>query len=431
MPKTINIITLGCSKNLVDSEKIMANLGNGYNIVNHESPYPSDILIINTCGFINDATAESVETIMHFVDAKNNGDIGKLIVTGCLSQRYRGELEKEIPEVDAFFGVGQHAELVKYIDNSSTGFNDTKRVVTTPAHYAYLKIAEGCDRKCSFCAIPLIRGRYRSRSVKDIVLEAEMLAGRGVKELLLIAQDISYYGVDVAGKSLLPQLLDELANIGGIEWIRLHYAYPVDFPDEAIERIASNNKICRYLDIPLQHINSNILRTMRRGVDKAATLGFLKRLRERVPGIALRTTLLAGYPGETENEFNELFEFVKNQRFERLGVFLYSPEKNTPAYRLKDNVPINVKKKRADMLMEEQQRISMQLNMQKIGKVCKVIIDRKEGEYYSGRTEFDSPEIDNEVFIKSHKKRLISGMFYNVRIQSASEFEIFGTVISD
>ncbi len=428
MSKSINIITLGCSKNLVDSEKIMGNLGNGDHIVTHESSDPSDIVIINTCGFINDARAESVETILHFVNAKNRGEVEKLIVTGCLSQRYKYELKEEIPEIDAFFGVDDYTQLLKYIDNGNAGMSDTERVVTTPGHYAYLKIAEGCDRKCSFCAIPLIRGRYRSRSIENIVSEAEMLAGKGVKELLLIAQDISYYGIDIAGKSLLPQLLDNLANIDGIEWIRLHYAYPLDFPDEVTERIASNHKICRYLDIPLQHINSNILKSMRRGVDKTATLAFLKRLRERVPEIALRTTLMVGYPGETDNEFDELLEFVKNARFERLGVFTYSPEENTPAYRFGNSLPINVKQKRADIIMEEQQRISLQLNRQKIGKVYKVIIDGKEGEYFTGRTESDSPEIDNEVFITGHENRLVPGMFCNVRIHNASEFEIFGTI---
>ncbi len=407
----------------------MGNLGTGNFIITHESEKPADIVIINTCGFINDAKDESIETILQYAQARSQGKIEKLIVFGCLSQRYMDDLKKEIPEVDAFFGVDQNSELLKYIDQNTKGFSDNNRVITTPGHYAYLKIAEGCDRTCSFCAIPLIRGGYRSATVKSLVKQTELLADQGVKELLLIAQDISYYGMDIAKRSLLPELLDELVKINGIEWIRLHYAYLLNFPDKLISQIARHDKICRYLDIPLQHINSKILGSMRRGVDKDKTINFINRLRQQVPDIAIRTTLMVGYPGETKEEFMELLEFVKNMRFDRLGVFTYSAEENTPAFKLKDSVSATVKQQRADMIMREQQQISLQLNRQKIGKAYKVIVDGREGDFVTGRTEFDSPEVDNEVLITDNENRLIPGMFCDVIIQDASEFEIFGVTV--
>ncbi len=429
MPKRINIITLGCSKNLVDSEKIMGNLSSENLITTHESNDPADILIINTCGFIQDAKNESIETILRYVEAKNRGEIDKLIVTGCLSQRYRIELEEEIPEVDAWFGVVDNKELLKYIDQNINGLRENHRILTTPGHYAYLKIAEGCDRTCSFCAIPLIRGKFRSRSIESITGEANMLASKGVKELLLIAQDISYFGMDTNKKSMLPELLDELVKINGIEWIRLHYAYPLNFPDKVLKQMAENEKILRYLDIPLQHINNSILKSMKRGVDNSRTFELIERLREQVPGITLRTTLMVGYPGETEQQFYELLDFVRKIRFDRLGVFSYSEEENTEACKLKDSVPQKIKEQRVELIMEVQQQISLELNRQKIGKEFRVIVDRREGEYIVGRTEFDSPEVDNEVLVNDPEKQINPGMFCNVLINDASEFEIFGNLV--
>lgn len=427
--KHINIITLGCSKNLVDSENIMGSIEPAGYKVTHESNDPADIVIINTCGFINDAKEESIETILKYVEAKNHGDTEKLIVTGCLSQRYSKELEAEIPEVDAWFGVGVSKELLKYIDNLIIPVKENKRVLTTPGHYAYLKIAEGCDRTCSFCAIPLIRGKYHSRTIESLVREATMLALQGVKELLVIAQDISYYGMDIRKKSMLSDLLDELTKIEDLKWIRLHYAYPLNFPDELIKQIARHDKICKYLDIPLQHINSNILKSMKRGVDKNKTIEFINRLREGVPGIALRTTLMVGYPGESKDDFYELLDFAKQARFERLGVFTYSPEEGTDAVKLENNVAPELKQQRANILMEQQQQISSEINQQKIGKVFKVITDKREGEFMIGRTEFDSPEVDNEVFISDPENLLKQGVFYNILVNKATEFEIYGSPV--
>ncbi len=429
MPKSINFITLGCSKNLVDSEKIMGNLNQNKYSVTHESDEHASIVIINTCGFINDAKDESVETILHYVDAKNNGKIKELIVFGCLSQRYPEELKKEIPEVDSWFGVNNSNELVDYLNKAGTYLQESRRILSTPKHYAYLKIAEGCDRTCSFCAIPIIRGKYRSRSINSLAEEAKVLAEKGVKELILIAQDISYYGMDIGKKSLLPELLDELVKIEGIEWIRLNYAYPLNFSNTLLTNISKHDKICKYLDVPLQHINSNILRSMKRGIDKAGTIEFINRLRDKLPGIVLRTTLMTGYPGETENDFYELLDFVKQTRFERLGVFTYSPEEGTEAYNIEDNIDQRLKQQRADILMYEQQKISLDINQQKVGKIFKVITDRREDKYIIGRTEFDAPEVDNEVIISDTAKELKQGMFYNVHIEDATEFEIYGSVV--
>ncbi len=431
MPERINIITLGCPKNLVDSEKIMGNLKLANFRVFHESNEPADIVVINTCGFIDDAKEESVETILQFVNAKSRGDIKKLIITGCLSERYAKELKEEIDEVDAWFGVNDAVELLKYINPSINACSENKRIITTPEHYAYLKIAEGCDRTCSFCAIPFIRGKFRSKHIDTLVTETEMLARKGVRELLIIAQDIGYYGMDIYKKNMLPELLDELVKINGIEWIRLHYAYPLNFPDKTIRQIAGYDKVCRYLDIPLQHISDNILKSMKRNIDKNKTLKLICRLREKVPGIALRTTFMAGYPGESERDFLELLDFVRNTCFDRVGVFTYSAEENTPAWGLDDSIPRKIKKQRADMLMEEQQRIALQLNRQKVGKVFKVIVDRSEGEFMIGRTEFDSPEIDNEVLITGNHDLLNPGMFCNVLIKDASAFEIYGIPVNN
>jgi len=425
--KSVNIITLGCSKNLVDSEKILGQLNPQKFNLYHDSDKHADIVIINTCGFINDAKEESVDTILLNVEAKKRGLVKKVIVTGCLSQRYQNELIKEIPEVDAWFGSDDAAKLFEYIKQDYNQDLDD-RFVTTPSHYAYLKISEGCDRFCAFCAIPLIRGVYRSMPVERLVKEAEMLASKGVKELLLVAQDLNYYGFDLEGKKLLATLLIELSKIKGIEWIRLHYAYPQGFPDDVIKIMADNPKICKYLDIPLQHINDRILSQMRRGHDKNDTLKLISDLRDKVPGIAIRTTMMVGFPGETKEEFNELLEFVKSAKFERLGVFTYSPEEGTSAFKLKDDVTDKTKKMRADKLMAVQQEISLENNEAKIGSVFKVLIDREDNEFYVGRTEYDSPEIDNEVLVSKNSSVKV-GDFVYVKITDASEFELYAIVV--
>ncbi|MFW5793034.1 MAG: 30S ribosomal protein S12 methylthiotransferase RimO [Bacteroidota bacterium] len=422
--KSINIITLGCSKNLVDSEKILGQLDRNRFDLFHDADTLTDIVIINTCGFINDAKQESIDTILQFLEAKKQGDIEKVIVTGCLSQRYRDELSEEIPDADACFGTDENDELFKLLKQD---FNKEiiSRTITTPAHYAYLKISEGCDRFCAFCAIPLIRGAYKSTPIELLVEEAKMLADKGVKELLLIAQDLNFYGFDLNGKLQLGNLINELSKIDGIEWIRLHYAYPHKFPEDVIDIIANNPKLCHYLDIPLQHINDSILNSMKRGHNNEDTVNLINKLRQKVPDIAIRTTMLVGYPGETDEMFEELLEFVKDQKFERLGVFTYSPEEGTKAFSLKDNVPEKTKNLRAEKLMKVQQEISLNNNLSKIGKSFKVIIDREEDDCFVGRTEFDSPEIDNEVLIKKDSL-LKAGEFFNIRITDAAEFELFG-----
>ncbi len=428
MPKHINIITLGCSKNLVDSEYLIGNLkAKGYKVT-HESLKPANIIIINTCGFIEDAKDESIETILKYANDKKSGKTDTLIVTGCLSQRYKKELLQEIPEVDAFFGVYDQNNLLKFIDKNHEKFIP-QRCITTPSHYAYLKIAEGCDRTCSFCAIPIIKGKYHSKSIKSITEEANELAKKGVKELLVIAQDISYYGIDIKRKKLLGELLEELVKINNIEWIKLHYGYPLNFPDNVIDMMADNEKICRYIDIPLQHINDSILKSMKRGVNKKHNIKLIENLRKKVPEIAVRTTFMVGYPGETKRQFNELLQFVKDTKFDRLGVFKYSAEEDTPAWKLKDDVPDEVKEERMHLIMEEQQKISLELNKNKIEKSFKVIIDRKEGDYMIGRTEFDSPEIDNEVLIKNSCNIIKPGDFLNVVVEDASEFDIYGSIV--
>jgi ribosomal protein S12 methylthiotransferase len=425
--KHINIVTLGCSKNLVDSEKILGQLKKGDYKLSHDADGPADIVIINTCGFINDAKEESIDTILQYTEAKKKGLVGEVIVTGCLSQRYRDELKKEIPEADAWFGVKEPAELFSYL-NEKFNPESQERVITTPAHYAYLKVAEGCDRTCSFCAIPLIRGGFMSRPISSLVEEAKQLAREGVKELLLIAQDLSYYGYDIAKRSLLADLLKELVKIEGIEWIRLHYAYPKNFPREVISLMAKERKICKYLDIPLQHISDEILSSMRRNTTREETINLLNEFRSSVPDVAIRTTLLVGYPGESRKHFDELAEFVKAIRFERLGVFIYSPEEGTRANEMNDNVSEKEKSKRAEQIMELQQEISLELNSQRVGKVFRIIIDREEPEYYVGRTEYDSPEVDNEVLVKK-TKTLKPGDMCDVKVDSAAEFEIYATII--
>ncbi len=424
---SIQVITLGCSKNLVDSEKMLGQLPPGRFQIVPEGEGNAHVVIINTCGFIQDAKEESIDTILETLEKKKNGLVGEVLVTGCLSERYRDELRKEIPEADAWFGVNQPGDLFaylkeKYLDDSP------QRLLTTPSHYAYLKIAEGCDRTCSFCAIPMIRGAYRSHTVNQLVEEAQLLADKGVKELILIAQDLTYYGYDLTGKPMLGQLLKELADISGIEWIRLHYAYPHNFPQDVINLMASNPKICRYLDIPLQHINDDILRSMRRGHGKAGTLAFLEKMRREVPGLALRTTLMVGYPGETDDVFSELMDFVKEMRFDRLGVFAYSPEEGTRAYDLGDPISENVKQERLEAIMELQSGISLQINENKVGQQFRVLVDREDDEFFVARTEYDSPEVDNEVLI-TKDNRLSIGQFAQVEITAASEFDLYGRVL--
>ncbi len=424
--KHINIITLGCSKNLVDSEKIMGQLNNGQFTLSHDADGPADIVILNTCGFINDAKEESIDSILHYAKAKKEGLVEEVVVTGCLSQRYKEVLAEEIPEADAWFGVEEPSDLFGYLNQKYQPENEA-RFLTTPSHFAYLKIAEGCDRTCSFCAIPLIRGAYRSRTIQSLVVEAKHLAAKGVKELLLIAQDLSYYGYDLEKRSMLAELVDELSLIDGIQWIRLHYAYPKSFPDALIKLMAENPKVCRYLDIPLQHINDTLLKSMRRNADKASTLVLLDKIRKQVPDVALRTTFLVGYPGETRQQFEELFNFVRETRFERLGVFTYSPEEGTKAYELDEDIDDKTKQERADELMELQQSISHELNQQKVGKTMSVLIDREEEDHFVGRTEYDSPEVDNEVLVEKNGAIRV-GEFYHVEIVDATDFELYGRV---
>ncbi len=420
----INVITLGCSKNLVDSEVLMRQLEDRFEILN-DADEDTDIVVINTCGFIGDAKEESVDTILSAVEAKKEGRVGKVYVTGCLSQRYKKELSEEIEYVDGFYGVNDLPEILNDLQVDYKKELLGERHITTPKHYAYLKISEGCDRSCSFCAIPLIRGGHVSVQEDDLIKQAEYLASKGVKELLLIAQDLTYYGVDIYGKRTIARLVEKLSKVDGIEWIRLHYAYPAGFPEELLEVMNDNTKVCKYLDIPLQHINDRILKAMKRGLGTAGTWDLIKRIKKKVPGVALRSTLIVGYPGETETEFEELMEFVKQAKFDRLGVFKYSEEEDTTAYNLEDNVPEDVKQERADRIMMLQQEISMQLNKRREGKVYKTIIDRKEGGYYIGRTEFDSPEVDNEVLINTDKILKI-GSFYDIFIEKADFFDLYG-----
>jgi ribosomal protein S12 methylthiotransferase len=429
VPNKVNVITLGCSKNLVDSEYLLKQLAaNGFNVVHDSNSADSDIIVINTCGFINDAKQESIETILQFEELKKQKKIKKLFVFGCLSERYKEELEKEIPNVDQFYGVYNLKELVESIGANYKSELLGERIVTTPKHYAYLKISEGCDRSCSFCAIPLIKGNHISKAIPELVDEAELLVRNGAKEIILIAQDLSYYGYDIYKKPKLAELIDQLLDIKGLKWLRLHYAYPAKFPLDVLEVMKNKSNICHYLDIPVQHISDKMLKLMKRGNTAKQTYDLIDKIKSKIPDIALRTTILVGHPGETDEDFNELLEFVRYAKFDRLGVFTYSEEENThSAKNYKDSIPFSIKQARMDELMEVQRQISNELNNQKTGKIYKTIIDRHEGDYYIGRTEYDSPEVDNEVLISSEKKLKI-GSFYNVRIVKADDFDLYGKI---
>lgn len=426
----VSVITLGCSKNIVDSEVLMGQLSNGgYDVQHDKWSKGRNIVIVNTCGFIDRAKEESINTIMEYADAKSEGKIEKLYVTGCLSQRYKDNLETEIPEVDAFFGTMELPRLLKTLKVDYKHELIGERFLTTPLHYAYMKISEGCNRTCSFCAIPLMRGKHISRPIEEVVSEAKKLATQGVKELMLIAQELTFYGLDIYKKRRLPELLAELSKVEGIEWIRLHYAYPAQFPMEIIDAIAGNEKVCNYLDMPLQHAADNILTSMRRNITNAETRELIHKIRERVPSIAIRTTMLVGFPNETENDFDSLKSFISDMRFDRLGVFTYSHEENTRAHGLEDNIPQEVKEQRAAELMGVQEGISFELNQNKVGNTYKVLFDRKEGGYFIGRTEFDSPEVDNEVLVDAKKQFARVGDFAKVKIKSAEEFDLYGELV--
>jgi len=420
----INVVTLGCSKNVYDSEVLMGQLRANNKEVAHEEE--GNVVVINTCGFIANAKEESVNTILDYVQRKEAGDVDKVFVTGCLSERYKPDLEKEIPNVDEYFGTSDLPNLLKALGADYKHELIGERLTTTPKNYAYLKIAEGCDRPCSFCAIPLMRGKHRSTPIEDLVAEAEKLAANGVKELILIAQDLTYYGLDLYKKRNLAELLRALAKVDGIEWIRLHYAFPTGFPMDVLEVMRKESKICNYIDIPLQHIADTILKSMRRGTTQAKTTKLLKDFREAVPEMAIRTTLIVGYPGETEADFETLKQWVQEMRFERLGCFTYSHEENTHAYNLEDDVPEEVKQERANSIMEIQSQISWELNQEKIGETFRCIIDRKEGNHFVGRTEFDSPDVDNEVLIDATKHYVKIGDFVNIKITDASDYDLFG-----
>lgn len=430
MMKKINIITLGCSKNIVDSEHIMRQLeGRGYTVVHEGVDADARIVVINTCGFIGDAKEESIEMILNFAEAKKRGMIDNLFVMGCLSERYKNELRAEIPEVDSFFGARSLIEVVEGLGVEYDSKIETERVLTTPSHYAYLKISEGCNRVCSYCAIPLIRGKHISIPMETLICEAEKLAAAGVKELLVIAQDTTFYGIDIYGERKIAELMRRLAAIDGIEWIRLHYAYPSQFPLELIDVMKSEPKICNYIDIPFQHISDRQLEMMRRQTTKEQTQNLIDTLRREIPDIAIRTTLIVGHAEESVAEFNELLEFVKQNRFERLGVFPYSEEEGTfSAANFKDNVSQKTKDARAEHIMKIQEQISLENNEKLIGKVLKVIIDREEGEYFVGRSQYDSPEVDNEVYVSSNESLKV-GSFYDVKIVSSQQYELFAETI--
>jgi ribosomal protein S12 methylthiotransferase len=429
-PDKINVITLGCSKNLVDSENLITQLrANDYDVAHDSNDEDANIVIVNTCGFIDLAKQESIDTILQYADVKSDGGIDKLYVTGCLSHRYKEDLALEIPEVDAWFGTMELPGLLSRLNADYQHDLIGERIIMTPPHYAYLKISEGCNRTCSFCAIPLMRGKHVSRTIESLVNEAKSLAKRGVKELMLIAQELTYYGLDIYKKRALPELLEALADVDGIEWIRLHYAYPSKFPTEIFEVIAAQPKVCNYLDMPLQHAANGVLQRMRRQITREETEALVKLAKEKVPGIAIRTTMLVGFPGETEEEFQELCDFVERMEFERLGVFQYSHEENTSAYDLPDDVPPEVKADRANRLMELQQAISFKKNQEKVNQTLKVLFDRKEGGYFVGRTEFDSPEVDNEVLVDAENQYVRIGDFANVKITDAEDYDLIGEVV--
>lgn len=422
---------MGCSKNLVDSEILMKQFeANGYKCT-HDSNNPrGEIVVVNTCGFIGDAKEESINTILEFAQAKEEGRIKKLYVMGCLSQRYKSDLEKEIPQVDKYYGKFDYKKLLADLGKAEIESCSNKRLITTPKHYAYLKISEGCDRHCAYCAIPLITGRHRSRAKEEIIDEVRTLVASGVKEFQIIAQELTYYGIDIDGKRHIAELISEISDIPGVKWIRLHYAYPTDFPFELLDVMREKPNVCKYLDIALQHISDNMLSAMKRNTTKAATYNLIERIRKEVPNIHIRTTLMVGFPNETEEDFNELIEFVKWAKFERMGAFAYSEEEDTySARKYIDNISSEVKQERLDRLMALQQKISSEIASSKIGKVFKVIIDRREGDYYVGRTEYSSPEVDPEVLIPTKYRRLRTGVFYNVKITDAEEFDLYGEVL--
>ncbi len=429
----LNIVTLGCSKNKVDSEHLAASLSHCYDIM-HDSDKKSDVVIINTCGFIGDAKEESIDTILEYAELRKANKIKKLYVMGCLSQRYRKDLQEEIHEVDGFFGVESVSLIASQIQNLSDSqvlkYNP-ERLLSTPSHYAYLKISEGCNRRCAFCAIPLIRGEHVSVPMENLIEEAQLLAKKGVKELILIAQDLTYYGRDIDGQFHIVELVKRLLEIKEFEWIRLHYGYPQGFPDELLDLMNNEPRICNYIDLPLQHISTPILKNMRRGVDKEQTINFVKNARNRVLGIAFRTTFIVGFPGETEEQFEELCNFVREMKFERVGVFAYSAEEGTPAYEMEDDVPDEVKQERVNTIMAIQQNISLETNERRVGSIEKVLIDRIEGDYYIGRTQYDSPEVDDEILISVEEAELNIGDFVNARLVKADYFDIYGEVVGD
>lgn len=428
MPKKVNIVTLGCSKNLVDSEKLMGQLdANGFELL-HDSNDHSDVVVINTCGFINDAKQESVDTILNFAQAKERGDIDKLFVIGCLSERYADELRNEISDVDEYFGSNDIVKIMKSLNAEYKRELVGERVQVTPQHLAYLKIAEGCNRACSFCAIPLMRGKFVSVPEEQLIAEAETLVKNGVKEIMLIAQDLPYYGIDLYKEARLPQLIDRMAQIDGLEWLRLHYLYPMGFPDGLLDVMKKHDNICNYIDMPVQHISDNMLKTMRRGITKQGTYDLLEKIKKEMPDISLRTTLLVGHPGETEEDFQELAQFVKDFEFDRLGVFPYSHEEDTHSFKtMEDTIPDSVKQERADELMAIQQEVSYKKNQEKIGSTVKVIIDRQEDDVFIGRTAADSYEIDNEVIIK--EQDLSIGEFYSAKIVDAIDYDLYGELV--
>lgn len=426
----INVITLGCSKNVYDSEVLMGQLAANKMDVEHESEKDdANIVVINTCGFIDNAKEESINTILKQAERKEAGSIDKLYVTGCLSERYKPDLEREITNVDQYFGTTDLPKLLKVLGADYKHELLGERLTTTPKHYAYLKIAEGCDRPCSFCAIPLMRGKHKSTPIEQLVIEAKNLAKNGVKELILIAQDLTYYGLDIYKKRRLADLLIELSKVEGVEWIRLHYAFPTGFPQDVLDVIRNNDKVCNYIDIPLQHINDEILKSMKRGTSHQKTNDLLKAFRKKVPNMAIRTSLIVGYPGETEDRFQELKQWIQDTKFDRLGVFTYSHEENTSAHVLEDDVPDKVKKARQEEIMDLQTHISWGLNQKKIGKTFKVLFDRKEGDYFIGRTEFDSPDVDNEVLVKANETYIRMGDFANIKIEKTDHFDLYGVVV--
>ncbi|MDB4089185.1 30S ribosomal protein S12 methylthiotransferase RimO [Flavobacteriales bacterium] len=426
----VNVITLGCSKNTFDSELLMAQLHANKFDVEHESlSGDHEIVIVNTCGFIDNAKQESIDTILQYADAKEQGLVDKLYVTGCLSERYKDSLEEEIPQVDAYFGTQELPKMLKTLNADYKKELLGERILTTPSHYSYFKIAEGCDRPCSFCAIPLMRGKHRSTPIEQLVSNAKSLVAQGVKELMLIAQDLTYYGLDLYKERKLADLLRQLSDIEGLEWIRLHYAYPSGFPMDVLEVMAERDNICNYLDMPLQHGSTKVLKDMRRGITREKTTELVKTIREKVPGIAIRTTLIAGYPGESEENFQEMAEWVKEMKFDRLGIFEYSHEENTHAHNSEDDVPDEVKNQRAEEIMDIQSTISYEHNQSKVGKEFKVLFDRIEGDFFVGRTEFDSPEVDNEVWVSTDGNYARIGDYSTVKIDKADYFDLFGTIV--